>query len=298
VIWFTQGTALVRPNHALSNFFQRAAKQYLRSKFFVGVTLMKLILAIASITAGIVATAVFAASPEASAPKGARVPVLLELFTSEGCSDCPPADRILASLDQQPVGGAELIVLGEHVDYWDYQGWADPYSSPVYSDREKRYSQLLGANVYTPQLVVDGRVQIVGGNRPEIMSAIRRAVQEPKLPLSISAVRSGNEATVHVEANGGGRNADLYIALAMDRGESHVMRGENRGRTLDHVAIARAVLKIGKWEGAHPATRDLSISAKQFPASLATAQPGDIRVVAFLQDPKTGRVLRAAQARM
>src|SRR5271155_434667 len=120
----------------------------------------------------------------APADNGAsRVPVLLELFTSEGCSSCPPADRLLEILDQrQPVAGADLIVLSEHVDYWDRLGWKDPFSSSQYTTRQQEYAGKFNTDsIYTPQLVVDGRFGLVGSDASEAASAIQKAIREPKI---------------------------------------------------------------------------------------------------------------------
>src|SRR5580704_8489772 len=138
----------------------------------------------------------------APADNGARrVPVLLELFTSEGCSSCPPADRLLEILDQkQPVAGADLIVLSEHVDYWDRLGWKDPFSSSQYTARQQEYSyRFNGDGVYTPQLVVDGRFGFVGSDGREASSAIQKAIRERKIPIEISNVaRDGDRITAHI----------------------------------------------------------------------------------------------------
>src|SRR5260370_42452897 len=118
------------------------------------------------------------------------VPVLLELFTSEGCSSCPPADRLLEILDQkQPVAGADLIVLSEHVDYWDRLGWQDPFSSSEYTARQQEYTNKFNLDaVYTPQLVVDGRFGLLASNGREASSAIQKAIRERKIPIAISNV--------------------------------------------------------------------------------------------------------------
>src|SRR5579862_170106 len=170
-----------------------------------------------------------------------RVPVLLELFTSEGCSDCPPADRLLELLDQkQPVAGADLIVLSEHVDYWDRLGWKDPFSSSQYTVRQQDYSDKYHFDgVYTPQLAVDGRFGLVGSDAGAAQAAIRNAMREPKINLRIlEAVRNGNQVTFTVELPAAaGQAGVLYVALADNRAESHVSRGENAGHALSHVAV-------------------------------------------------------------
>jgi hypothetical protein len=129
-------------------------------------------------------------------------PVLLELFTSEGCSSCPPADRLLETLDRTHlIAGAEVIVLSEHVDYWDRLGWKDPFSSPQYSARQYEYSRKFHLDgVYTPQLVVDGKVQLVGSDRSGPIAAIERARREQKIAVAISNIaRTGNQVTAHIE---------------------------------------------------------------------------------------------------
>src|SRR5271169_6336085 len=153
---------------------------------------------------------------------GARVPVLLELFTSEGCSSCPPADRLLEILDQkQPLAGADLIVLSEHVDYWDRLGWKDPFSSPQYTARQQDYTNKYNFDgVYTPQLVVDGRFGFVGSDGREASAAIQKAMREQKIPIAISnASRDGNQVVAHIEVpaadqNPKGGRGVLYVALA------------------------------------------------------------------------------------
>jgi len=248
---------------------------------------VKLPLIASLITCGLIATAICAVPPNST-----RVPVLLELFTSEGCSSCPPADRLLESLDRQPTASADLFVLSEHVDYWNYLGWSDPYSSAFFSARQQTYSKRLGTPVYTPQLVIDGHLQATGSDRQQVTQAIARAVRDAKLPVSVRAARSGNGGTIHVEANSSGKKADLYIAIAADRARSQVIRGENGGHMLTHVAVTQSIIKIGRWEGAPLSARDISLP------SLTHTEANEIRIIAMLQDPETGRILGVAQTRM
>jgi hypothetical protein len=231
---------------------------------------------------------------------GARVPVLLELFTSEGCSSCPPADRLLETLDRtQPVGGAEVIVLSEHVDYWDSLGWKDPFSSPQYSARQYGYaSKFHLSSVYTPQLVVDGRVQFVGSDGHEAVSAIEKERREQKIPIGIShAVRNGNQVTVQIElpapqAQINTRTAVLYVALADNMTESHVAHGENAGRALAHVGVVRTLTQVGTVRFESPLTKEVTLPAR------AGVGSNGLRLVAFLQDPDSGHILGAASQKL
>jgi hypothetical protein len=236
------------------------------------------------------ASALICAAADNDSP---HVPVLLELFTSEGCSSCPPADRLLALFDQkQPVPGADLIVLSEHVDYWDRLGWKDPFSSSLFTARQQEYSfRLHGEGVYTPQLVVDGRFGFVGSDGHKAASAIQEAMREPKIPIAMSNVtRDGNQVTVRIEVPAtdsglkSGRGV-LYVAVADNRAESQVARGENAGRSLAHVGVTRVLKRVGTIDLGAARDRDVTLAI----------QPGagvnGSRLVAFIQDTKTGRVL-------
>ena len=138
-----------------------------------------------------------------------RRPVLLELFTSEGCSSCPPADRLLETFDRtQPVSGADLIVLSEHVDYWDRLGWTDPYSSPLFTERQQLYVRQLHLDgAYTPQLVIDGQSDVVGSDERGVRSGILRAEARPKTAISLRAERAGPEVKVSLEVRDSMRQA-------------------------------------------------------------------------------------------
>ncbi len=146
----------------------------------------------------------------------ARVPVLLELFTSEGCSSCPPADRLLGKFDrEQSIAGADLVVLSEHVDYWNQLGWADPFSSPLYSQRQHEYAGRLKGDVYTPELVVDGMKGMVGSDEREAVEAIREALRAPKASIAVAARLVEGKAKVTLHLNDPVDGA-LYLALAHD----------------------------------------------------------------------------------
>ena len=133
----------------------------------------------------------------------AASPVLVELFTSEGCSSCPPADTLLQQLDRtQPVSGAELIVLSEHVDYWNHIGWTDPFSSRFFSDRQSAYAGRFGlASVYTPQMVVDGAVEFVGGDSRLVSQAIQKSLPAPKIAIRISGLSLDASKTLNAHVD-------------------------------------------------------------------------------------------------
>jgi len=220
-----------------------------------------------------------------------RVPVLAELFTSEGCSSCPPADLLLMELDRkQPVRKAQIIVLSEHVDYWNRLGWSDPFSSAQFSARQTAYSQALKSEVYTPQLVIDGSEQFVGSDAGEILAAITRAASRPKIPVKIvAAQRDGSEAMVSLSVEG--VTGDLWVALADEHDESSVKRGENSGRKLAHVAVVRNLVKAGSVSPSK--VFDKSVRLPLAP----DAKPAGTRIVAFLAAPN-GRILGVSMSRL
>ena len=208
-----------------------------------------------------------------------KQPVLVELFTSEGCSSCPPADAVLARLDEsQPVAGARIIVLSEHVDYWNHLGWVDPYSSPLFSARQTAYAQRLRTQgPYTPQMVVDGRVEFVGSDMPAAESAVRNAVSQRRVAVRIA--HHEGSAEVQVPPLPAGR-ALIYAAYAAE-GTQDVARGENKGRRLRHVAIVRELKKVG------------SVSGRSGFKGLVPLRSGT-RLVVFVQEPDGGPVWGSA----
>jgi hypothetical protein len=235
-------------------------------------------------------------SLEASAAD-VRSPVVVELFTSEGCSSCPPADRFLAKVDQQPVPGAQLIVLSEHVDYWNHIGWKDPYSSHFYSERQDAYGRRFDLDsVYTPQMVVDGTAEFTGSDTERAAKAIAQALKSPKIPIRLSGLSVGPAQTLRVRVEADAlpssypqREAELYVALALNRAESHVSGGENDGRTLSHVAVARSLVKVGVLKHDKNLAQDVTLNFG--PA----VDSHNLRVIAFVQETGQGRVLGAAE---
>jgi hypothetical protein len=226
----------------------------------------------------------------------ARTPVLVELFTSEGCSSCPPADRFLQKLDGQPIQSADVIVLSEHVDYWNHIDWKDPYSDALYSERQREYARRFGLDsVYTPQMVVDGTNEFVGSNSGLAEKALQKALSVPKIAIHLSSISTdaSNTLRAHVETGTleaffGPREADVYVAVALNRAESQVSTGENAGHRLAHVSVVRSLRKIGALKQGQFLAQDVRLKLE--PGS----DSRNLRLIAFVQEPRQGRVLGAA----
>src|SRR5271163_4147070 len=183
-------------------------------------------------------------SQTAAAAQGtARTPVIVELFTSEGCSSCPPADAALAELEaKQPVASAEVIALEEHVDYWNNLGWTDPFSAGIWSLRQRDYARSLeNGSVYTPQMIVDGTSELVGSREREARQGIERAARQPKTSLSVAAngeekegSRSFNVQVGRLSNAAPGDTPEVWLAVTETQLRSSVTRGENAGENLRH----------------------------------------------------------------
>ena len=214
-------------------------------------------------------------------------PVLVELFTSEGCSSCPPADRLLAYLDkEQPLAGIEVVAMSEHVDYWNHDGWVDPFSSPEFTQRQQAYSlRFKVPEIYTPQMVVNGEQQCVGSSAGDVEALIRTAAAHPKLAMQI--VNGEGAAKVVVTADGDGLRGDVFVGLADNDDQSDVLAGENRGLKLHHVAVIRKLRKIGKIN-----------KSGGFHGEISVAGFAGGRLIAFIQEPGGGQILGAAMYRI
>ncbi len=228
---------------------------------------------------------------------GQPTPVVVELFTSEGCSSCPSADRLLATLaTSQPVDGAEIIPLGLHVDYWDQLGWRDRFSSAAVTNRQRVYSRVFNIDsIYTPQLVVDGRAEIVGSDASGARRAIEHAIDAPHGRLELEMETSGVDGlALAVSASGlpqpsRGDRDELVAAITEDHLQSDVRRGENHGRVLTHVAVVRSLVTADAKPGDGPtrfAVPRLAIGADWIRDNL--------KVVTFVQETRSRRIVAAA----
>jgi hypothetical protein len=227
-----------------------------------------------------------------NAPDAASTPVLVELFTSEGCSSCPPADALLSRLGQtQPVRGADIIALEEHVDYWDRLGWKDPFSSEAATARQNEYGEAFGGRqVYTPQMIVDGRAEFVGSSDTDALRAIRAASQAPKPTIQLSW-GTGDTLAIHIEPltnTPAGDGAQLFVVVAENMLHSDVKRGENAGRALEHNGVVRQLLPLGKIDAA-PAGFTSTVAV--YPAH--EWNRANLRAVVFVQERRSRHVLAA-----
>jgi hypothetical protein len=223
-------------------------------------------------------------------------PVLIELFTAEGCSSCPLADHFLAQLDAaQPIHGAHLIVLSEHVDYWDRLGWRDPYSSKALTDRQTAYERSLKVNEpFTPHFIVDGTTDMRLSRRERISEQLLAAAAAPKVPVRVESLHIAEgsapaiSGVVLVSPVTGGRSCELFVAVALDHAYTEVLRGENRGQHLTHVAVLRELASLGTVP---PGTEYRQSFSIRLPPGLVAP----LRVIAFLQQPGLGAVIGAAE---
>jgi hypothetical protein len=173
-------------------------------------------------------------------------PVVVELFTSQGCNSCPPAEALLGELAKR----RDVLPLAFHVDYWDYIGWKDPYGSPDATDRQERYSRALGLNmVYTPQMVIDGAHDAVGSDQAAVTAAIATAAAQPKLKLAVLRDDQGSYKVEIPAGDPGNGPATVWLALYDHAHKTEVQRGENAGQTLVEFNIVREWHKIGMWDG-------------------------------------------------
>jgi hypothetical protein len=257
------------------------------------------------ISASLVASALLVRPPaqaSAARPQTSRTPVVVELFTSEGCSSCPPADALLARLaDEQVASNVQLIALEEHVDYWNDLGWVDPFSSRDWTSRQYAYAGALGnGNAYTPQMVVDGTVEFVGSHTKQARETILKAANSTKIPVILAQSKPDGADAVgfsakvgRLEATTKGDSSEVWLAITETALHSAVTRGENAGEDLHHAAIVRAMRKIGeaKAGGETSFVGDASVPLKR------EWKRENLRAVLFVQEKKSRRILGAAEIR-
>jgi len=238
-----------------------------------------------------------------STAETARAAVVVELFTSEGCSSCPPADALLARLTEETLpGNVQLIALEEHVDYWNDLGWTDPFSSRDWTSRQYLYSGALGnGNPYTPQMVVDGTVEFVGSHTQKARQAILEAAGKRKVPVTLEQGNANKAATGNFSVKVGKLErtakrdaAEVWLAITETGLHSAVTRGENTGEDLHHAAVVRSLRKIGeaKADGETSFAGDASVPLQK------EWKRENLRAVLFVQEKKSRRILGAAEIRI
>ena len=224
--------------------------------------------------------AAFAVSP-VRAQTG--TPVVVELFTSQGCSSCPPADDLMKDLIKRE----DVIGLALHVDYWDYIGWKDEYGNPDYTRRQKGYAATGGRRmVYTPQMIVNGQEDVVGARGMEVVDLINRYKNAPE-PVSVTVTRDGGSVVISVkpsDGSGGGAGPyDVHLVRYTPLRNAHITRGELAGRDFEYVNIVDGWTVVGQWDG-----RD--------PAKLSAQIDGDRPAVILIQRAGYGAIVAAARA--
>ena len=213
---------------------------------------------------------------------------VLELFTSEGCSSCPPADDLMAKI-QQEAGGKAIYILAYHVDYWDRQGWKDMYSSAEFSNRQTQYGNWLNVSpIYTPQLIINGKTQFIGSDESAIRKEISAELSfNSNTTLAIQTQQNGSELKLQYQVSNTTKNSRLLIAILQKTARDKVERGENAGRTLSHVQIVRQLqseaLSIPGGES------KLIELPKDF-------NPQNWEIICFIQDQGNGKILAAVEA--
>jgi len=212
--------------------------------------------------------------------------IVVELFTSQGCSSCPPADRLLKTY----VARKGVVALSLPVDYWDYLGWKDTFGQPAFSQRQRGYAQMRGDNlVYTPQVVVNGLYHAVGSRRAAIDAQIARAsktLEGRRLALKVSLEGAQlSVARTDRPGAGPGRDVTVWLAMATKAGRVAIGRGENEGREVTYHHVVRELKKLGTWKG----------DAQNFTTGAAEMAAGIDGCVVLIQDGKNGPIVAAAE---
>lgn len=209
--------------------------------------------------------------------------VVLELFTSEGCSSCPRADELLSGV-QKRAGDKPIYILGYHVDYWDHQGWRDIFSSPENTKRQYWYVSKLNAQIYTPQVVVNGKAEFVGSDEAALTRVLENSLQGvPANTLKLTGKSEAGKMAITYQTSGS-KNAVLMIAMVQKNAVRQIKRGENGGRTLRHVQI---VQKLESFKLSNTDVGNVQVSLS--PEFTSSAW----EIIGFLQDTRTGEIFAA-----
>ncbi|APE43955.1 DUF1223 domain-containing protein [Sulfitobacter alexandrii] len=208
-------------------------------------------------------------------------PVVVELFTSQGCSSCPPADAILEELAERE----DVIALALHVDYWDYIGWEDPFGDPAHAERQRTYAHQAGRkSVYTPEMIVQGQTDIVGAKPMKLSKAIADHSQRPA-PAALQIARDGDTLRIEAQARGALTGpVQVHMLRYTPTRTTAIERGENRGKTLTYANIVEGWQVLGQWDG-------------QAPLSMTADVTGDKPLVVILQGAEAGPILAAQRLR-
>ena len=201
--------------------------------------------------------------------------VVVELYTSQGCSSCPPADDFLAMLAMDP----SIMPLALHVDYWDYIGWADKFADPKYTDRQKDYAHQAGSrSIYTPQMIVGGLDRVEGYKREETGELIRKHLDAAQ-DIGLTVDRKGNTVTIRANASSLGGNTTVQLVRYIPSETVNIERGENAGRSITYYNIVKSWQTVGDWSGAEPLDLQANIKGDD-PMVVIVQQDGPAYIVA------------------
>ena len=206
--------------------------------------------------------------------------VVVELFTSQGCSSCPPADRILGELAERD----DVIALAMHVDYWDYLGWKDEFASPANTKRQRAYARAMGErSVYTPQMVIGGAEHVVGSRAMKVSNAVRKHAERPQ-PVTVKLERQGDRVAIRASARGTVPDMVVQLVTYRPKATVKIRRGENAGRTLTYHNVVLSLSRLGSWNG-------------QGTYSAAATVPAGTPVVVMVQAKGSGPIMGASHLR-
>lgn len=250
--------------------------KFFRLKLFLAVLLVLL-------------SAAFLLRPSTPASGAASRTVVVELFTSEGCSSCPPADELLTHLRQDLAArNIQVVPLGFHVDYWNSLGWKDRFSSADYSHRQEQYARSLKVDgPYTPQMVVDGAEEFVGSSARQADRAIRNAASQPEIAVVKLSPAGTDQLSIDVKAPATAGDAGVLLAITEDNLSTNIGSGENHGRTLHHAAVVRELRSVGRLhDGSFQASVPIKLEKDW--------KREDLRAVVFVQKNDAGKIQGAA----